>query len=128
MDSTVASPALPTARYSTCLTDFLPPSDRQVSLANQNQCTNMPSWTANKINGRVGFKTNREALGGYADRIMCLNSRDVVYFAILSGRSYLCPGDMSVSAFPSAFRSTCLPVLFIHKVTHVMNGESDLYL
>ena len=50
--------------------------------------------SVNKARGRVVFENNGKALGGCADGT---KTRDVVYFACLSGRSYLSPGEWSTA-------------------------------
>ena len=52
--------------------------------------------SVNKAGGRVVFENNGKALWGCADRTASLNSRGVVYFTCLSGRSYLAPGERSI--------------------------------
>ena len=49
--------------------------------------------SVNKARGRVAFENNGKALGGCADGT---KTRDV-YFACLSGRSYLSPGERSTA-------------------------------
>ena len=52
-------------------------------------------------------KTTVKTLCGCADRLVSSNSRGVVYFACLSGRSYRPPGERSVSSagsFPTEFK------------------------
>ena len=44
---------------------------------------------ANKARGRVAFKDIGNALGRCADRTMSSDSSVIVYFACLSGRSYV---------------------------------------
>ena len=68
-----------------------PPFDWQMNLANQRPRTNTPPWTVNEIRGRVVFEKNSEALRGCVDRTVSSNSCGIVYFACLSGWSYLSP-------------------------------------
>ena len=49
------------------------------------------------------FKTSVESFLSCADRTVCSNSREVVYFACLSGRSYLSPGKRSVELLRLVF-------------------------
>ena len=46
-----------------------------------------------KARGRVVFQNNGEAIWGCADRTVNSNTRDVIYSACLSGRSYLSPNE-----------------------------------
>ena len=84
-----------------------------MSLVNQRPRKNTPPQTGwfkylcsvNKTGGGVVGENNGEAVWGCADRIVSLNTRGGVYFACLSGRSYLTPGERSVMT--SGFSVQC---------------------
>ena len=59
----------------------------------------MYHFNVNEARGRVVFENNGKALWSYSDRNMSSNSHDVAYFACLSGRSYLSPGEKSIIQF-----------------------------
>ena len=50
----------------------------------------------NTARSRAALESTGEELWGCADRTVSLNTRDVVYFDCLSGRSYLSLGERSV--------------------------------
>ena len=78
------------------LIDLSPPSDWQTSLDNQRTRTNTPPHTISKACGPLVFENNSVALWGCADRTVSSNTHVVIYFACLSGRSYLSPGERSI--------------------------------
>ena len=51
--------------------------------------------SVDKARGRAVFENNGKAFGGCEDQTVSLNTRGVVYFACLSGRSYVSPGQRS---------------------------------
>ena len=57
----------------------------------------MSPQMVNKTRGRVIFENNREALWSCADRSVGLSSCGVLYFVCLSERSYLFPGERSIT-------------------------------
>ena len=74
-----------------------------MSSANQRRRTNTTPETVNKTHGHVVFENNSEAIWGCVHRTVNSKSPGVVYFACLSGRSYLSPGERTAEFLAKKF-------------------------